>query len=167
MNSQIRWLSLVPEDPSIDVDDDEVERWLYAASSALLRQFDSANTNFTLAAHETLIDLTSWGTAAMELIERDDGFRFSCHPLNSIYLQGDDDTGEIDGVFRCFRRTGNRCLATWDSCPRRWRRRWMPTRSESSRSFTRSRTVASGTLARSIPETSRGRRSTSAQTHAR
>lgn len=117
MNSQIRWLSLVPEDPSIDVDDDEVERWLYAASSALLRQFDSANTNFTLAAHETLIDLTSWGTAAMELIERDDGFRFSCHPLNSIYLQGDDDTGEIDGVFRCFRRTGNRCLATWDKLP--------------------------------------------------
>lgn len=132
MNSQIRWLSLVPEDPSVDVDDDEVFRWLYAASTALLRQFDSANTNFTLAAHETLIDLTSWGTAAIELMERDDGFRFSCHPLNSIYLQGDDDTGEIDGVFRSFKRTGNRCVATWGTLPEKMRKAF---EAEPNRSF--------------------------------
>ena len=101
-NSQIRWLELVPADPTVDLEDDETQRWLYAATSIMLRHFENSESGFATAIHEVFLDLGSWGTAAMTVKEKPTGPRFSARPLSECFIDGDDD-GDIDAVHRCYR----------------------------------------------------------------
>ena len=90
-NSQIRWLELVPADPTVDLEDDETQRWLYAATSIMLRHFENSESGFATAIHEVFLDLGSWGTAAMTVKEKPTGPRFSARPLSACFIDGDDD----------------------------------------------------------------------------
>lgn len=105
-NSQIRWLELVPADPSIDVEDDAVQRWLYLASSVMLRHFENSSSGFATASHEIYLDLGSWGTASLTIKEqKDDGPKFTARALAETFIDGDDD-GDIDAVHRCYSEKG-------------------------------------------------------------
>lgn len=116
-NSQIRWMALVPVDPSINVDeDDEVDRWLYHATSVMLRFFESPESGFALASHESYLDLTTWGTSCLSIEDRDGIPRFSSKAMSGIYLDG-NDSNEVTAVYRCFEDKGRYLKAKFKELP--------------------------------------------------
>lgn len=111
-NPASKWFMLKPQDTEA-AEDDDAKRWLEDARDKMLRVFNSPNSNFNAQNHELMLDLVTYGTAAM-FTDSDfkNGISFMSHPLSEIFI-ADDHRGIVDFVAREFCLTGRQAKQRW------------------------------------------------------
>lgn len=107
-NPQSKWVNLVTRNTEL-MNLDAVRRYLTVVEDAILSAFNSTGSGFYQQNHQLLLDLPSYGTAAMFLEDSKDGIVFTAVPLSQIYIE-ENFRGAVDTVYREFELNGKQVL---------------------------------------------------------
>ncbi len=104
-SASLPWFSLAVK--GVQHPEGEVAVWLEDCRNRMLKRFNASN--FNTEVHEFYLDITSIGTACLE-VEEDFVFR-SLH-ISEYFLQ-EDHGGKIDTVYRKFQYTARQAIQRW------------------------------------------------------
>lgn len=109
----IDWFSLrITDDESLN-DDPEIGAWLEDCAARMLNVFRSPRAGYALAAHEMRVDLVTFGTGCLAVLDRPgEGIVFVAVPFAQVLLETDAD-GRVVGVYRDFELTAVQALRAW------------------------------------------------------
>ena len=110
-NTAIRWFSLVPDDLTV-VEDEEVGSWLYDTETRMLAWFDSTDSGFAIAAHETYLDLVTFGTAVTLVVKAGGSLSYRAKQLANFYMR-ESESGEMSEMYRKFEMTCMDAYERW------------------------------------------------------
>jgi hypothetical protein len=100
-NPSLPWFGLTTGFDEIDSDDD-VRKWLQDCTRIMLNVMN--NSNFQTEIHEVYLDLGSFGTGALLIVEDDvDVVRFLSIPIYEMYID-ENFKGAVNTVARCFKK---------------------------------------------------------------
>ena len=100
-NTSVRWFSLVATDDRMK-ESQAVSKYLYDTTQIMLDYFDSQQSGFSVASHEMYLDIVTFGTGVMQVMDSGNGIRFQAKPLSAFYIV-EDDNGEITESYRVFK----------------------------------------------------------------
>lgn len=111
-NPNSQFFELTTGVPEID-DRDEVRLWLQETSLRMLHTLN--NSNFQTEVHELYIDIGSFGTSCMSILEDSDTVvRFKTEPITDFYIE-EDNKGRIIEVYKEFKWNINQIISEFGS----------------------------------------------------
>ena len=82
-NTSVRWFSLIATDDRMK-ESQAVSKYLYDTTQIMLDYFDSQQSGFSIASHEMYLDIVTFGTGVMQVMDSGNGIRFQAKPLSSV-----------------------------------------------------------------------------------
>lgn len=112
VNQETKWFDLDFEDPQFK-NDDRLKRLLELRSDQMYDLFNAADSGFYTNVAEMFLDLSAYGTAAMEShYVAGEGIKFKAVHLSGLYI-ATDKSGFVDTVFRRFEFTARQAAQMW------------------------------------------------------
>lgn len=112
VSQETRWFDL--EFTNKDFKDDEIgKRLIEQRSNAMYELFNSADSGFYTNVAEMFLDLTAYGTSAIEVhYVPGEGIKYKAIHLSQLYI-ATDKSGFVDTVFRKFKFTARQAAQMW------------------------------------------------------
>lgn len=115
-NPSVEFFDLGTGDPTLD-QDDQVRSWLQDCSTKIHTTLN--NSNFQTEIHEVYIDLSGFGTAAIDILDDDDkDVRFASRVIAEMVCE-ENNKGVIDCYYRDFKWSARQIVQEfgYDNCP--------------------------------------------------
>lgn len=115
-NPSVEFFDLSTGDPKLD-QDDEVRAWLQDCTTKIHSTLN--NSNFQTEIHEVYVDLSGFGTSAIDILDDDDkDVRFAARMIAEIVVE-ENNKGIIDTYYRDFKWNARNIVEEFgiDKCP--------------------------------------------------